>query len=458
MAATDGIVRETVKKDEKEILEYQPDAVEIEEKPVPGKVRWVLYLILLSILVTIVGAIVFKVDRIVVTEGELITSVPPLIVQPINVAMVRKIYVHVGDTVEKGQILATLDPTFTDADLTQLNKEKTNLEVQERRIQAELTRGEFTITPEEGEDGILQAQLLKQHLEIFEKNRKMSEDRIASLQAKLELNRVQREGLAKQTKLLRDVEGVTSRLPQSKVENRLRLLDAQKIRISTENDLNNRIAEEEVTLREIEEAKSEWKRFVEQKSGELIEQQVEIRTELAKLYEAIRKADRLHDLITLRAPEKGIVLEIAKRPEGAVLQAAEPFVTLVPMNCDIEVNSKVLSKDIGRIRTGDKARIKLDAFPFQRHGTLTGEVRVISEDAWNNQSPIPVTDKEQQELSGYYMARIRLLDTMLRDVPEGFRIMPGMKVRAEIKIGKRQVISYFLYPIIRALDESLREP
>lgn len=447
-----------MKKSGKEILEYQPDAVEIEDKPVPGRIRWVLYLILFSIIITITGAIVFKVDRIVVTEGELITSIPPLVVQPLNTAVVRTIHVHVGDTVEKGQVLATLDPTFADADLSQLSKEKTSLEVQIRRIQAELTKGDFEPSPEEGEDGLLQAQLLKQHREIFAKNQRMSEDKIASLTAKLKLNKVQREGLERQQKLLRDVEGVTGRLPQNVVENRLRLLDAQKARVATENDLNNLAAEEQVTRREIEEAKSEWKRFVEQQSGDLIEQQVEIRGELEKLYESIRKADRLHDLITLRAPEKGIVLEIAKRPEGSVLQAAEPFVTLVPMNCDIEVETRVQSKDIGRIRAGDTARIKLDAFPFQRHGTLSGEVRVISEDAWKNQQNITAAAQDEEQQSGYYMARISLLETMLRDVPEGFRIMPGMKVRAEIKIGKRQVISYFLYPIIRALDESLREP
>ena len=66
---------------------------------------------------------------------------------------------------------------------------------------------------------------------------------------------------------------------------------------------------------------------------------------------------------------------------------------------------------------------------------------------------------EKQEIAGsFYRTRIQLLSTDLRDVPDGFRLMPGMKVRAEVKVGKRSVITYFLYPIIRAFDESLREP
>ena len=65
-----------------DILEYQPDAVEIEERPVPGRIRWVLYLIIGSLIATVIGAIVFKVDRIVVAEGELITSTPTIVAQP----------------------------------------------------------------------------------------------------------------------------------------------------------------------------------------------------------------------------------------------------------------------------------------------------------------------------------------------------------------------------------------
>jgi len=120
----------------------------------------------------------------------------------------------------------------------------------------------------------------------------------------------------------------------------------------------------------------------------------------------------------------------------------------------------VQSKDIARIRISDPVRIKLDAFPFQKHDTLLGEVRVISEDTFPTMTALEdggssnVSDRDV----AFYRTRIRLLSSTLRNVPEKFRLMPGMKVRAEIKIGRRRIISYFLYPIIRALDESFREP
>ncbi len=444
----------------KDILEYQPDAVEIEERPVPGKIRWVLYLILVSLILTVVGAIVFKVDRIVVAEGELITNTPTIVVQSLSTAVIRTINVQVGDVVEKDQILATLDPTFATADLSQLNKQKSTLGVQIRRIRAELDHKPFVAKPNEGEDGKLQEQVLLQRRLILEKNKRTTDDKIAALRAKLALNAVQRRGQEQQHKLLRDVEGTAAKRPQQDEEYRLRLLDAQKSRFQASNAIETLQAEALVTRNELRQAESDWQRFVEERKGELMEQEVTLRAELEKVLEELHKAERVHDLISLRAPEKGIVLKMAERSVGSILQQAEPFFILVPYGSVLEAEVNVGSKDIGRIRTGDTARVKFDAFPFQRHDTLPGTVRVISENAFQRGDPKALLKPEpgQEPVEAFYRTRINLLSTQLRNVPEGFRLIPGMKVRAEIKVGKRSVISYFLYPIIRVLDESLREP
>ncbi len=445
----------------KEVLEYQPDAVEIEEQPIPGKIRWVLYLILGSIVATVIGAIVFRVDRIVVASGKLITTSPTIVVQPLNTAVVRSIKVQIGDVVDKGQLLATLDSTFASADLSQLTKQHLTLGAQVRRIQAELQGRLFLAQPEEREDGRLQEQIFRQRKVILDRNKQMYDDKSAALQSKLSLNQVRRKGKEQQLKLLRDVEGATARLPQNGVDYRLRLLEAQKSRFLASNDIDNLIAEDQVVINELKQVKSEWQRFIEERSGELMEQEVQLHNELEKITEEINKAKRLHELVSLRAPDHGIVLNIVERSVGSIIQQAEPFFTIVPLNSTIEVEVDIQSKDIARIRIGDSVRIKLDAFPFQRHDTLLGEVRVISEDASSpkDNGLIKRQAQIQQEMSdSFYRTRIQLLSTKLRDVPEGFRLMPGMKVRSEIKVGNRAVITYFLYPIIRAFDESLREP
>lgn len=442
-------------------LEYQPDAVEIEERSVPGKIRWVLYLILGSLVALVAGAIVFKVDRIVTAEGKLITTSPTIVIQSLNTAVIRSVKVQVGDVVEKGQLLATLDPTFAGADLNRLRKQQMTLQTQIRRIQAELQNKPFAALPEEGEEGKLQEHLYRQRKTIVERTRKMSEDKKAALVAKRALNHVQLKGKEKQLKLLRDVEGTTARLPQKGPEYRLQLMEAQKKRYLTADEIESLKAEDQVLLNELSQVESEWQHFLEERMGESMEQEVQLLGELEKTTEEITKASRLHELVSLHAPRQGIVLNIADRSVGSILQQAEPFITLVPLDSIIEAEVNIQSKDIARIRVGDTVRIKLDAFPFQRHGTLKGEVRVISGDSFQQSAPALLKKDNPSNQGGsaaFYRTRIRLLSHKLRNVPEGFQLLPGMKVRAEIKVGKRRVISYFLYPIIRALDESLREP
>lgn len=442
-----------------EILEYQPDAVEIEERPVPGKVRWVLYIILLALVASVTGAILFSVDRIVVAQGRLITTTPTIVIQSLNTAVIRTLDVHVGDVVEKDQILATLDPTFTSADLSQLAKQNIAKAAQLRRIRAELEEKAFQAKPEEGPEGRLQEQVHNQRKKILMQTRQLTDDKNAALRAKLALNSVQQEGQERQLKLHRDMEGSIARLPQ-KEDHRLRILDAQKVRFQAADAIANLKAEAEVTVTELKQNESDWLRFVAERKGQLMEQEVVLRNELEKIAEDFNKAKRLNDLVSLRAPQRGIVLKMAERSVGSVIQPAEPLLTLVPLDSVIEVEVEVEARDIGRIRIGDTVRVKLDAFPFQRHDTLPGKVRVISEDSFQQNSPVAMdkTEKEKEGPAAFYRTRIDLLSQQLRNVPPGFRLMPGMKVRAEIKVGKRSVISYFLYPVIRALDEGLREP
>ena len=289
------------------------------------------------------------------------------------------------------------------------------------------------------------------------KTRQLIDDRVAALEARLALNAVQQEGQIRQQKVLRVMEGTAARRMAREDENqrRLRLLETQKSRQDADNTLENLRAEAEVTKNELRQARSEWQRFLEER------QAVQLRAEHNRVTEELHKAHRMHDLITLKAPARGVVWKMAERSVGSIIQQAEPFMVLVPQGTVLEAEVDVSSRDIGRIRTGDSARVKFDAFPFQKHDTLPGEVRVISESAFDRATADQLLRPEpgkEPPAEGFYRCRIRLLGTQLKNVPEGFRLMPGMKVRAEIKVGTRSVISYFLYPVIRALDEGLREP
>ncbi|HUH77788.1 MAG TPA: HlyD family type I secretion periplasmic adaptor subunit, partial [Devosia sp.] len=130
------------------------------------------------------------------------------------------------------------------------------------------------------------------------------------------------------------------------------------------------------------------------------------------------------------------------------------LITLVPLNVPLEAEVTVAGNDIGHLATGDLARIKFDAFPFQKHGTIEGRVLSISENSFANRGGA----EAQSNGPAFYKVRIGLGDQHLRDLPPNFRLLPGMTLSAEIHAGERTIISYFLYPLIRGLDESLREP
>ena len=367
------------------------------------------------------------------------------------------------DAFARPDLLAVVDPSAKVGMISSYDRTGGN-DDEIRRMQAELQGNPFSAKPEEEEDGRLQEQVLVQRLKVVDRNKRLADDKIAALRSKLAQNAVQRQGQEQQLKLLRDVEGTTATKSQTDADYRLRLLEAQKARTQAASTIDNLKAEEQVTINELRQAKSDWQRYLVERDGQLMEQEVQLRNELEKVVEDFNKAKRMNELVVLRSPQKGIVLKIAERSVGSVIQPAEPFVTLVPFGSEIEVEVDVPAKDIGRIRVDDPVRVKLDAFPFQRHDTLPGKVRVISEDAFAGpkqdaqQEPKKEPTSEQEPPDAIYRTRISLLSATLRDVPAGFRLMPGMKVRAEIKVGTRSVITYFLYPVIRALDESMREP
>src|SRR5262249_955633 len=164
------------------------------------------------------------------------------------------------------------------------------------------------------------------------------------------------------------------------------------------------------------------------------------------------RAVRRNAVTVLTAPADAIVLEVAQRSVGSVLKEAETLYTLVPLDSPLEAEVSVEGLDVGHVETGGEARLKLQAWPFQTHGTLSGKVRTVTDDTF---TPDPKKDGQQRP---YYKARVELTATDLRDVPRSFRLIPGMAVTAEIKAGERTILSYFLYPLLRGLDESIREP
>jgi hemolysin D len=140
------------------------------------------------------------------------------------------------------------------------------------------------------------------------------------------------------------------------------------------------------------------------------------------------------------------VQQLAVHNTGAVVTPAQVLMIIAPTDQRLEVEASLENKDIGFVEVGQQAEVKIDTFPFTKYGTIQGEVVDISHDA--------VAD-EQKGL--VYKVRVLMKQGSLTVDGREVALTPGMAVTVESKTGTRRLIEFFLSPLLRYADESVRE-
>ena len=154
----------------------------------------------------------------------------------------------------------------------------------------------------------------------------------------------------------------------------------------------------------------------------------------------------------LTAPADAVVLEVAKLSPGSIAREAEAIFTLVPLGTELEAEVQIESQDVGYIKPNAPVHVKVDAFPFQKHGMMEGILRNVSQDSFRRESSASNVG------DAYYAGRVKLKSARLDNMPIDATLLPGMTLSAEILVGKRSVMSYMLWPLTKATSESIREP
>lgn len=447
-----------------EAVAFQSDLEEVISEPPPrhlSKVHmWAAGMFVLLIFV----ASVVKVDTVVVATGRLMPDTPPIVLQPIERGIIRELLVRPGDKVSKGQVLATLDPTFAQADMESLSQQQRTLLAQFRRLEMEANGRPFNARNTTDPDEMLQATLYRQRQAQYASRMEVFGQEIDRLEAALKSTEDDRGSLSKQLSIAREAENMRSALMQTQTGSKLQLMEAQTVRMRTERDYQNSINRVIELRHAIESKKAERQAYQDDWKRQLLEELVRIRTDLSRVDENLAKAVRVHDLVVVVAPENGVVLEVAKRSVGSVMQSGEALVTLVPSDVAMIADVSISSADIGFIKPSDTAVVKVDAFPFQKHGWLEGTLRAISQDSGtgyvkSSQDNIAsALGRNNTQDGAFHRAQVTIKELKLRRVPDGVFLIPGMTVSAEIKVGSRSVIGFFLYPLTRGLSESMREP
>ena len=435
---------------ERTAIDFLPDADEIERRPLPAVARFTVHFLVAALFVFFLWAWLSEVDLIVSARGRLVTPLPNIVVQPVETAIVQSIDVRVGQVVRKGEQLAALDPTNAQADSSQLRSKLASLSVQWASLNAELTGVLVEPSAEDTDDSRLQARLSQERQASYTSQVRKQSESIARLRSALESARRDEEGLQGRVQGLKELEMMTDDLVSKKLAVRSRLLEARDRLMEAERSselARNRQLEIKRELSALEAEKSAFETGWRQK---MLEEMLAVSRERDSIGDQLQKANLRQSKVILTAPSDAVVLEIAKLSPGSVAREAEAFFTLVPITETLEAEVQIDSQDVGYIAVGSKADVKIDAYPFQKHGTLTGSLKVLSRDSFQ---------RDASAASGaFYGGRVSFANAHLDAMPSGSVLLPGMTLSAEIVVGKRSVLSYILWPLTKAAKESIREP
>jgi HlyD family secretion protein len=404
-----------------------------------------------------------QVDRVVTAPGRVVAKAGTIVVQPLETAIVRAVAVHEGQPVREGELLAQLDPTFAAADAGSLEAQVSSLQAEVARLEAELDERPYQA---EGIDGssTLQASIyLKRQAERRFKLESYRQ-KIDGLTSAVTRQSADAAAYRDRIEVEASIETMRRKLEQLELGSKLNTLAATDSRIETERNLTNssnlRASAQTDLAAMIAERDSYMANWRAQTAQSLLEQS----RKLSDAREQLSKAQRRRQLVELRAERDAIVLSVAKISAGAVLQPGEPLITLVAIDAPLEIEANIAGRDDGFVHDGDPVAIKFDTFPFSQYGMALGTLRVVSPDSFTaaNEQPASRMSGAVAAPPGstepFYRARISLDRVALHDVPAGFRVVPGMPVTADIKVGRHSVLGYLLGRLLRVTSEGMREP
>ena len=445
-------------------LEFLPAAVEIMDTPV-SPVGRTLFLSLCVLFTLVVGIAYFgRIDIEAVAAGKLVPVGNIKTIQSLEMAKVEAILVEEGMNVKKGDPLIRLDPTERETDFEQVrhdllhnrliaeraelvletirNKQSRIPSLSDHLLSAE---SDFPMLPTDRQVALHQSILIRS----IKQHHAQVEDYLEQIEkAKAEKNsaRVRIRRLKTLLPIYLEEETSREKLMSQRFVDRAKWLESKERVVNTREQIE---VEESSVVQIDAEIRALRKRintirqtFLSERLGEL----AEARTKSAQLGLAMVKAEERQKNLVLRAPVDGIVNQLQVHTIGAVVQPANPLMSIVPADTKLQVEAMVENKDIGFIEKDQIVEVKIDSFPYTKYGLIEGKVATISLDALEQEDgrilfPVKIAIEQQHVQVG------------TKNVP----LVPDMTVSAEVKTGDRRVIEYFLTPFIRYQDETLGE-
>jgi HlyD family secretion protein len=442
------------------LLEFESPSAALVAQEVPARSRYTTWVLASMLAVAILLMAMVPIDRVVVTTGRVVPTSFNIAIQPLETSIVRAINVREGDIVKAGQVLAQLDPTFVAADASALETQVASLQAEVDRLQAEVDGR--TYVGDGSQPSQLQSLIFTQRQGERANRLENYRQRIDSLRARVGQLMGDAESYAARLAMARQVEAMRVELERQQVGSKLHVLAAQQERNEASRLLEATRAQALSAQRELDALIAERDGYLNQIRSESSQLLTEQGRRLNEARESLNKARLRRELVDIRADRDSVVLSVAPINVGAVLQAAEQFMTLVPIDTPLEIEAVLDGRDAGFVEVGDPVTIKFDTFPYAIYGTAEGRVIAVSPDSFRNpdeRGGRGVRPRNANDFGGaYYRTRMSIDTLKMHNLPQGFRLVPGMPVTADVKIGKRTILAYLFSRALPIAKEGLREP
>lgn len=436
--------------------EFLPAALELQDTPPSPLPRALLWTLIAAFAALLLWSILGHIDTVASAAGKIIASTRTQLIQPIETAVVRHIHVTDGQAVKAGDVLVELDATTAGAE---------DAQAREAWIAARLkaARGRALLAALEGKtasvrpvlpalDGVpaerhrAETLLLARQVEEYHTRMQAFDSDLARAQAEHAATRELAAKLEATLPIARRREADYKGLVDKSFVSQHGYLERKQARIETERDLayqQAKLAELTQTFGQARATRAAWQaEFLRGITGELNEAE----QQAASLKAEVAKTENKSRLTRLTAPVDGTVQQLAIHTEGGVVTPAQPLMAIVPSDYKAEVEAMLENKDVGFVKVGQRAEIKIETFPFTRYGTIPAEVSFVSNDAVND---------ERRGL--VFPIRLAVERSTLQVDDRLVNLTAGMAVAAEVTTGQRTILKFLISPIMQTVDESFSE-
>lgn len=428
---------------------FLAQAIQLEEEGVSSIVKFAIYTILGFIVAMLVWMSLTRISEVTVTGGKVIPVGHLHSIQHLEGGLIGNVFVEDGDRVEAGDLLVNFAPPASQSDFDQLQIRKTILELDLARL-AGIKDGstpDFAqyreLYPQMSvkEEDAYRTQVASYRIEL-----EVVEARIQQRMSELQRQENQVVVLDTETQLLQKQVDIRSELAQRHAISQSDLLRIQSEHASLQSDLKSAVDSVSVAGRALAEERKRREEVVAEQEQEIQREAATAENELAKVNSALVQAKDKVDRLMVYSPVKGIVQGLSVTTINAVVGPGEVIMQIVPVDDEMIIESRLMPDEVGYVRPGQLADIRVDSYDSSRFGTIKGSVRQISPSTYLDENANP-----------YYKVKVGLDKAWLGESEGQMAVIPGMTVQVDIITGSKTIMQYLLKPVTRGFQSAFTQ-